>query len=42
MSSGVARNAGECNHVHVSAEVTFLPYKWLAELAHRVNENARH
>src|ERR1039458_3647564 len=41
-SSGVARNTGECSHVHVSLELTGFPYKWLALVAHRVVEKRRH
>src|ERR1035437_8569933 len=42
MSSGVARNTGECSQVHVSLELTGFPDKWLADDAHRVVENRLH
>src|ERR1017187_7999291 len=42
ISSGVARNTGECSQVQVSLEVTGLPYKWLADVAQRVVEKRRH
>src|SRR5215470_235973 len=42
ISSGVARNAGECSHVHVSDEMTRFPKRCPAEAAHRVSENCRH
>ena len=35
MSSGVARNTGECSQVKVSEEVTGLPSRWLADDAQR-------
>jgi hypothetical protein len=42
MSSGVARKTGECSQVKVSPEVTLLPKTWLAEVAQRSVEKARH
>src|ERR1039458_7216928 len=42
MSSGVARNTGEWSHVQVSLELTGFPYRWLADVAHRVVENRLH
>ena len=39
MSSGVARNTGECSQVQVSLDVTSRPQRWLAEVAQRVLEN---
>ena len=42
MSSGVARNAGECSQVQVSDEMTLLPKRCPAEEAQRVSENSRH
>src|ERR1700733_2250599 len=41
-SRGVARNAGECNHVQVSDEITGRSKRCPADAAHRVSENSRH
>src|ERR1700683_645183 len=41
-SKGVARNAGECNHVQVSDEITGLPNRCPADEAQRRSENSRH
>ena len=40
-SSGVARKAGECSHVHVSDVVTGLPKRCEAEDAHREDVSVR-
>ena len=39
---GVARKTGEWSQVKVSPEVTLLPKTWLAEVAQRRVEKARH
>ena len=40
ISRGVARKAGECSQVNVSAEVTLLAKRWFAEVAQRKVEKA--